>query len=260
MGLLELRTGTVVATVNLDNQQLVGLSLAEDEVLHGGGKPSELKDAGDAGWPNSEIVMFPIIGPVKNNALVIDDDSYPMAQHGIARHLPWSVESYDAQSVTFVQRYDAYTPVENTKISMPLRWPFSYELRKRFVVDGSGLKAEFVVINHSSRPMPYAFGWHPAFRLTHDTILAGERLAVEEVKALSVTRACEIMANEATFGLVRVISTLPFLAFWSPPEGRLLCIEPVSRFQVWGGFERFENDELLAPGEQKEYVVEIKLK
>jgi hypothetical protein len=72
--------------------------------FHGGGKPDYLKDDYDRlGWQNSELIMFPIIGPVENFQMEVCGQKYPMDQHGIARHLDFSQENLLADSAVFLQ-------------------------------------------------------------------------------------------------------------------------------------------------------------
>lgn len=253
--LLELHSGRIQAAFNLENGQLVSLQHKGKELMHGGGRPAELQEPEDAqGWGNSEIVMFPVIGPVKDNAIMIRGERYPMGQHGIARHLPWTVLEQRTDRIVFQQRYEGRTPVPNNKIPGPAVWPFSYTLEKRFQLMPEGISVRFAVKNDGDEPMQYMIGWHPAFKILDERI-AGKRTA--EVQD---SRAVELDVNSISFGPLHITTDLPHLTLWSPKDSSLLCIEPMSRLQVWEGLEKFsENEFVLEPEEMREHAVEIRI-
>lgn len=251
--LLELHVGRVQAAFNLENSQMVSLKLKGEELFHGGGKPADLQEPGDAqGWQNSEIVMFPVIGPVKGDLLRFEGREYPMAQHGISRHLPWTIIEQRPDSIAFAQQYEGEMPVPNSKIAVPLRWPHSFTLEKRFSLRPQGIDVTLSVTNDGAEQMRYMIGWHPAFRMLASKV---DGMIVSDVQA---TRAVELRKDAVEFGPLRVSSDLPFMTLWSPKGSSLVCIEPMSRLQVWEGLDGFSEDDFsLAPGERREHRIAI---
>src|SRR3989344_6691304 len=105
--LLELGHVELTARLNRLNRQFCSLAKGR-EYMWGGGKPDALKTPEErTGWPNSEITIFPIVGAAKDGEIVVDGVRHPMGQHGIARHLDWSIQEATPASVRLVQRHSS---------------------------------------------------------------------------------------------------------------------------------------------------------
>jgi galactose mutarotase-like enzyme len=78
-----------------------------------------------------------------------------MQQHGWARDLYWHVEHLDGRSITGV-----LSPTSGVKAA----FPFDFELRLRYVLEGRALTLETTIANQGNEPFPYALGFHPYLR------------------------------------------------------------------------------------------------
>lgn len=137
-------------------------------------------------------------------------------------------------------------------------WPWAYEARQVFRLDGGGLLLDLSCRNLSDEPMPCGLGQHPYFPCTPTTwietgvtyvwtidehVLPVEKLPAEGRFDLAGRPACG-QALDHGFGgwngLARIIDpALPFaiamrspdaafFQLYSPPEGGLFAAEPVS--------------------------------
>lgn len=107
-------------------------------------------------WGWSAPVLFPIIGGLKNDTLFVNKVGYSMTRHGFFRKSVPIVESQTNSSITFL-----LTDSDETKKS----YPFSFEFRIRFELDGSKLKQTFEVTNTDTKSIFFALGGHPAFKV-----------------------------------------------------------------------------------------------
>jgi hypothetical protein len=155
--------GSTVARINPENGQLFSLVRAGTEVMWKGGAPEGERPA--SGWQNSEFVMFPIVGSALRG-VHIRGATFPVAKHGIARDLPWSMES-TPDTVIAVQAYTGGREVQRGKGETSV-FPCSYRLTKLYHV-AEELRAwgrlifSVEIRNTSDAVLPYAVGWHPAF-------------------------------------------------------------------------------------------------
>lgn len=278
------------ARVNLDNGQLVSLTRHDIEFLWGGGKPEHAKTAFERnphGWRNSEIAMFPIVGPAAGFMIQVGNVSYPMDQHGIARNIrtcPIQLGGLDTSSVTLIQEYEENSPVDNLKAgdSKPnpkaLRWPFSFKLEKEILIEGPNLTVTFYITNTSDSPtsMPYQFGWHPAFlsgNLDYCLFRVDEAriAALKDVVAASSLppgsmpirnlRKLEYINTVTGYGAKIEAWGFDNMMLWSPhTEAGMFCIEPVTHLpdsQLVRHFARDVSYRLLEQGKTDTYIVLI---
>jgi aldose 1-epimerase len=105
----------------------------------------------------------------------------PSPLHGQGWLAAWEVVSAGAASAALVFRH------------APGEWPWAYEARQHFALDGKGLTATLSCTNASDEPMPCGLGHHPYFPCTAQTRIDTEVgcawtidekvLPVERVKA-----------------------------------------------------------------------------
>jgi galactose mutarotase-like enzyme len=247
--MLVLHHGALTAAINPRNQQLVSLQKNGVEYMHGGGKPENERDPG---WPNSEIIMFPIVGPALDGKIHTPKGTIPMGQHGIVRYLPFTLTHATQNEATYTLHYAANDAVPTPKGETP--WPYSFSIEKKYTLTDNGLEFLARVTNESGEPMPYMFGWHPAFRF--DSL--NQTLNELPLAIVRQAQPAVIVASNyvSTRGL-SVRSNCSHTMLWCPSEGQLFCIEPVSHPAVFSGIR--EPAGVLAPHESKLYTVNISL-
>ena len=116
---------------------------------------SELLWQGDpAYWKRRAPVLFPNVGRTWQNEVKIGGRRYPTSQHGFARDRGFACESASGERAVFLLRSDADT-LE--------RYPFPFELRIAYALEGGALAVRWSVRNPGEAEMCFTIGGHPAF-------------------------------------------------------------------------------------------------
>lgn len=109
-----------------------------------------------AWWTGRAPLLFPIVGAPPEGAVSVGGTRYPMKQHGVARISDFheAVTGADDHVQLVLAADDATRAV----------YPFDFRLTLdyRLAADGA-LDIAATVENGDSRPMPFQFGFHPAF-------------------------------------------------------------------------------------------------
>lgn len=110
---------------------------------------------GDAAfWTGRAPVLFPIVGKAPDDTLLIDGKPYAMAQHGFARRREFSLDTAAAARC----RHTLEASDDTRAI-----YPFDFRLSVEHSLDGPTLTVAAEVENRGLEPMPFGFGFHPAF-------------------------------------------------------------------------------------------------
>ena len=168
--------------------------------------------------------------------------------HGQGWRSPWRVERAEAAEAELVFEH------------APGEWPWAYEARQRFSLDETGLTIALSVVNTSAEAMPAGLGQHPFFPSNAETVLSArvrQVLPVDaEVMPMGVVEPAEGRydlherridgagldngyegwSGEAEVrwpdrGLaVKITADAVARRFqvYTPPEGGVLCAEPVT--------------------------------
>lgn len=108
----------------------------------------------------SAFPMAPFVGRIHNGRSIVNGREItlhanlppePHAIHGHGWQAAWHVEHRDNDSVILAYVHDADA------------WPWAYEARQVFKLDGDLLRVDLSVTNHSDSAMPAGLGWHPYF-------------------------------------------------------------------------------------------------
>jgi len=101
-------------------------------------------------------VLFPSPGKLKDDGWAREGRQGAMKQHGFARNLPWEVEGRSDTSATL--RLSA-TPATQAQ------YPWDFEARFTFNVEGNALRIHQRITNRGDAPMPFGVGFHPYFQV-----------------------------------------------------------------------------------------------
>lgn len=110
--------------------------------------------ADPAYWGRTSPVLFPFVGSLKNKEYIYEDRHYPMGQHGFARDMDFELTDQSSNAVRFSLRANEETLG---------RYPFDFELRIGYELDGRTVKVLWEVHNPASSDMHFSIGAHPAF-------------------------------------------------------------------------------------------------
>jgi galactose mutarotase-like enzyme len=107
-------------------------------------------------WAKHSPVLFPIVGTLKNNSVVINGHQYQMSRHGFARDMNFDVEHHSSADAIFILRDSP----ETKKL-----YPFAFEFRIKYSLESNQLSVTYLVKNTDTQTMYFSVGGHPAFRL-----------------------------------------------------------------------------------------------
>jgi galactose mutarotase-like enzyme len=133
------------AVLGLDGAMLNSLKKDNIEYLWQGDKEH---------WAGQAPVCFPIVGVLVNSKAKAFGKDCTMNRHGVARISPFEVCEQHKNSITFVQKSS-----DETKKA----YPFDYELKIKYTINGSTVTNEYIVTNIGNEKMPFVIGGHPAF-------------------------------------------------------------------------------------------------
>ena len=242
-------SGSLTARIEPLGAELVSLRDADGR---------ELMTPADPGhWTGHAPLLFPIVGRLNGDVLRLDGREYPMKQHGFARRLEWEVLGAGEAAVTLVLRDS-----EATREA----YPFGFELSVLYFVEDSTLTVAVRVSNTGAEPLPFSFGFHPAFawplpfgnpredhRITFereeapqvarlaDGLIAGHVPSPMQGQTLALSDALfehdalvwdRVASREVVYGAsqgprLRVtFPDTPFLGIWTQPGAGFVCIEP----------------------------------
>ncbi len=105
-------------------------------------------------WAGSCPLLFPICGGLKEDKYLFKGKEYSLQKHGYARFKTFEVESKTENSVVFLHKSDDETKKQ---------FPFDYELRVGYKLDGKSLKVDYSVINKSNDIMYFNIGAHEGY-------------------------------------------------------------------------------------------------
>lgn len=106
-------------------------------------------------WSGRAPLLFPIVGALRDNRHVVDGVSHELPKHGFARTSTFALVSSSADRAQF--------RLEDSERTLA-QYPYRFRLDMTYAVDGATLSQTAEVTNTDSRPIPVAFGFHPAFR------------------------------------------------------------------------------------------------
>ncbi len=234
---------------------------AEMQSINKGGKEI-LWDGNPEVWAAHAPVLFPICGGLKEDKFILDGKEYTVQKHGYARFEEFEVEYSDKEKAVFLLRSNE----ESLK-----NFPFEYELRIIYTLDGCKVNIEYNVKNLSKGDMYFSIGSHEGYAcpegieeysivfdkcedldssildgnlLEYNTVNVGkntcelplryEYFAVDALVFLSLKSRKLSLKNKATGETVGVeFDGADYLLLWTKPGAKYICIEP------WSGIPDF---------------------
>jgi len=105
-------------------------------------------------WKRTSPILFPIVGRLKNNSYLFENQQYSLTQHGFARDLPFEIVSQTTELAKFKLSY-----TQNTLAC----YPFKFELYIAYILSEKTLTCHYEVHNVDSKTVYFSIGAHPAF-------------------------------------------------------------------------------------------------
>lgn len=217
-------------------------------------------------WPSHTPILFPICGGLKDDKYLYNGKEYTLHKHGYIRFTEFQVESKSENKIVFLHRFNEETLKQ---------FPFEYELRIIYTLNGSSIRIDYSVKNLSEDEMYYSIGGHEGYYcpegiedysiifekpemldstvlngnlLEHFTINVGENtcelplkyeyFAVDALSFLDLKSRKVSLKNRKT-GEERLLEFKDHDVFfvWTKPGAKYVCLEP------WCGCPDFMDSE-----------------
>ena len=135
--------------IEVDNQgaQLQKLVLKKDDknyLWHGDSKY----------WGRRAPILFPIVGRLKEDKYIYNDQEYKMTQHGFARDKEFELVEQSKNHLSYLLKQSRDT-LE--------KYPFKFRLQIKYSIQGNSLDISYRVINQDQKDIYFSVGAHPAF-------------------------------------------------------------------------------------------------
>lgn len=240
-------------------------------------------------WFRRAPLLFPVIGPTKDNKIKASGKFYDMPGNGFARDLEFKVLSHDEKTAIF--------ELEDSEETRNKYYPWGFILTVSYTLDENGYTSKATI--KAKDDLYYTFGWHPAFsldingkgtpletytvnfekeeRLNKKTVVDGKfvyqndflvgdsfdlnremtdygAIILDNVNSDEVT----LTSSKGEHGVTVTMGDMSTLTVWTtaPKHAQYICIEPMLSF---GDTERKEDIEnmtesrLLKKGEEISY-------
>ena len=145
--IVSISNGSLTASIDTMGAQLMSLQKGESEYLWQGNSNW---------WPRRAPILFPIVGVLKDGKAESVEGTISLARHGLARLNQFEVVEQSTSSVTLQLK-----STEETRKA----YPYDFELRLIFSLDGDTLTQTYEVTNTGNVVLPFTLGAHPAFNI-----------------------------------------------------------------------------------------------
>ena len=203
-------------------------------------------------WTGRAPILFPVAGSFKDDGYEWHGKWYPMPKHGFISSLEWQVEDVKDSQVTFLlqEKHEGF--------------PFEYDLRAIYAVEGSRLDVTYAVTSRDERPFCFSIGSHEAYAtpggiqdyeivfdevetLRHSELIGslnghGTVTIAEKTRILPLTydyfqadalvfrtiksRGVTLRTRKNNRTIRVDFLDCPFLLLWTRPNAPYICIEP----------------------------------
>lgn len=206
-------------------------------------------------WHDSAPILFPVCSNLKNKEYIYNGKTYCMQSHGFARFSPFEVESKCEDSVTFLL---------SSQKAKKEYYPFDYELRITYLLEGNRLCVNYNVRNLTDGEMYFSIGAHEGYAceeeienyevifdcketfaayqlqgdlLSDETIIVGqdcytislkrEYFRIDGLIFKNLKSRGVVLRNKISDQKIRVeFPGFDYLLIWTLPGAPFLCIEP----------------------------------
>src|SRR3569833_2926810 len=111
-------------------------------------------------WPWRAPNLFPVVGGLIDNELMVDGKAYPMKRHGFNRESELLLLASNEISARFSLPYSDHTLEV---------YPYKFDFQVHYDLIDNALRVTYKVINHQHDPIYFSVGGHPAFNVPFHT-------------------------------------------------------------------------------------------
>jgi len=110
----------------------------------------------EGSWSGQDVVIFPFVARLLNGTYFVEGKEYSMKNHGLARYNSFEVirKEESAVELTFVSNESTLK-----------EYPWEFELKVVYSLEGSSLRVRYIVKNKDKKEMVFGLGGHPALRI-----------------------------------------------------------------------------------------------
>ncbi len=211
-------------------------------------------------WYGQAPLLFPVCGGLRDNKYVYDGKEYTLEKHGYARTSEFEAETTEKEKAVFL----LCSNEESRK-----KYPFDYELRVIYTLEGKSLRVDYEVKNLTDGDMYFSIGAHEGYDcpegienytvvfereeeldsnilngnlLEHKTINLGRKtkelplkydyFAVDAQVFLNLkSRKVSLRNNETNETVSVKFDGFDYFLLWTKPNGNYICLEPWCCFQ-----------------------------
>ncbi|WP_435133280.1 aldose 1-epimerase family protein [Formosa sp. A9] len=262
-----LQNNLLKITVNQTGAELCDISSIKN-------KTNFMWDANPDIWGSFAPNLFPVIGSLKNDHILIDNKPYAIPKHGfVRRNSDITLEKQSDDELVFNLKYNT----ELLKI-----YPYKFDFKIAFKLQDNTLTVSHYIENLDNKTMYFSVGGHPAFKcpvfkdeaytdyyLEFEHEETAESYVLNMEKGLITDQTFSIISNQNTIPLrydlfnndaliFKALSSrkvslksknhgnilavrypdFPYLGIWAKPNANYVCIEP------WLGIADHENHNL----------------
>lgn len=144
---ITISNATLTAKINSKGAELISLKKADREYMWEGNPEF---------WGKHSPILFPIVGTLKDNSYLVNEQQFELSRHGFARDNEFKVvESSENKAVFSLSSSEATLKI----------YPFEFELKVIYTLEENQLQICYEITNNSKEEMPFSIGGHPAFAL-----------------------------------------------------------------------------------------------
>ena len=104
-------------------------------------------------WMGQDVVIFPVIGSLKDRECIVDNKVYSMKNHGLIRYTTLEVVSHTNTEIVLGCRYNEETLKQ---------YPYKFYFEMCYRLNSNELTFEYRVYNIDDKDMYFNVGGHPA--------------------------------------------------------------------------------------------------
>ena len=198
-------------------------------------------DRNNDDWHNCNPILFPIVGPLKNNSYTYNNKQFTLTQHGFLRRSQFKFIEVkkDSLKLQFKQN-DATKEL----------YPFDFCLTVQYLLENDKLVLKYHLEIHDEKDLPFDIGFHPAFvcanyyQADFNKIYVNFEKKEENIaKTIPLSQLVNLEKQETFFyqrfkseyvelvngdNIIRIyIKDFTTLGFWRKyPQSNFICIEP----------------------------------
>ena len=105
-------------------------------------------------WGRTAPVLFPIVGRLRDDSYIYNNQEYKMTQHGFARDNEFELVDKTDNSLTYALEANS----ETLK-----KYPFKFRLEIKYTLNENLINVGYKVFNQDQKKMYFSIGAHPAF-------------------------------------------------------------------------------------------------